>query len=350
MASGQPSVSPRFSREEGVKSLRWLIKRLLIGVGIILLTMTFTFFLVRLMPGNAVQYIISQMIRTSTMPLEQVYQQVEAIYGIDMDQPLLAQYFSYLWGLLRGDLGSSILYPQTPVMSIIAQAVPWTLFLVGSALLLSFTIGIGLGIVAAYRRGSRLDKGLTFTASILRAIPDFLLGIFLLYYLAAINPIFPFGGNYDIGATPGWDLKFIGSVLYHSLLPMIAFIITGFGGWMLNMRANTVSVLGDDYITAAKARGLSEYVLSTDYVGRNAILPLFTGLALSLGYMFGGVVFIETIFSYPGVGYYLFNAVSGRDYPVMQGAFLLITTSVILSNIIADLLYGWLDPRIREQS
>ncbi len=282
------------------------------------------------------------------MSLEQVYQQIEAIYGIDLNQPILTQYFSYLLGLVRGDLGKSILYPQTPVMSILAQAVPWTLFLVGTALLISFVIGVGLGIIAAYRRGTRLDKGLTLTASLLRAIPDFLLAVLLLYYLAALNPIFPFGGHYDIGVTPGWNLAFIGSVLYHSLLPILAFTLTNFGGWMLNMRSNTISVLGEDFITAGKARGLSETTLSVDYVGRNAILPLFTNLALSLGYMFGGVVFIETIFSYPGVGYFLFNAVSGRDYPVMQGAFLLITVSVILSNIIADLLYGWLDPRIRD--
>lgn len=328
--------------------MNWLLHRLITGLIIIVIAVTFTFFLIRLMPGNAVQYLISQLIQTATMPLEQAYQQVRAIYGIDMDLPLGKQYLQYIWGLAHGNLGNSILYPRTPVVSILAQAIPWTLFLVGVSTLLSFTIGILLGIVAAYRRNTLLDKGLTFTASVLRAIPDYLVAIFLLYYLAAINPVFPFGGNYDASVAPGWNLRFIVSVAHHSLLPIISFTITAFGGWLLNMRANTVSVLGDDYIVAARARGIKDRVLTLDYVGRNAILPLFTGLALSLGYMFGGVVFIETIFSYPGVGFYLMTAVTGRDYPLMQGAFLLITTAVVLSNIIADLLYGWLDPRTRE--
>lgn len=325
----------------------WIAKRIVTAVFMLWIVMTLTFFLIRFMPGDPAMYMTQQLIMGRTFTPEEINNLIRAYIGINPDEPMLVQYKGYLLKLLKGDLGTSFLFPKTPVKRIMAQAVPWTVFIVSLSLILSFIVGTSLGRTVAYRRGTRFDTWVTMVSSVLSAIPNYVTALLLLYFLGAILRIFPMRGAYDSSVQPGFTFEFMTNVLYHAALPVSAFIITAFGGWLLSMRANTISVLGEDYIMAAQAKGISDRRIMSAYVGKNAILPLFTNLTLQIGFMFGGSLFIENIFSYPGIGYYLSASVSGRDYPVMQACFLLLTVAVLFSNIVADLLYGKLDPRIR---
>ena len=199
----------------------------------------------------------------------------------------------------------------------------------------------------AYRRGTAFDSIMTGIATVCNATPNYILALFLLFYLAFATGWFPTHGAYDIDIEPGFTLEFISNALWHATLPIMAYVITQFGGWALSMRGSTISVLGEDYVVAAEARGLPKRRIMLSYVGRNAMLPLFTAFAIRLGYIFGGSTLIETIFSYPGVGWYLYTSINRRDYVLMQAFFLIITVAVILSNLFADILYGKLDPRIK---
>jgi peptide/nickel transport system permease protein len=187
-------------------------------------------------------------------------------------------------------------------------------------------------------------------ASILSSIPNYLLGIMLIIYLGVIWKLIPVSqmrGSLSPGVTPGFNLVFILDALKHAALPILTYVLTTVGSWMLTMKSSTISVLEEDYVTVARAKGLKEGRITTSYVGRNASLPLFTLLAISIGFVVGGSVLIETVFTYQGIGYILLQAVNKRDYTVMQGVFLIITLSVIFANFMADILYSWLDPRIQ---
>jgi peptide/nickel transport system permease protein len=187
---------------------------------------------------------------------------------------------------------------------------------------------------------------MTFIVSLLSSIPNYLVAIALIYFLTDLHPVFPLGGAYSARVDPGLNFPFINSVIAHAILPIAAYVITGFGGWALTMKGSVTTILGSDYVRAAQSWGLSKRRVTQSYIGRNSLLPMVTSLALSLGYMFGGSVFIETFFTYPGVGYYLVNAVNGRDYSLMMGCFILITIAVVVSNFAVDILYPLVDPRI----
>ena len=252
--------------------------------------------------------------------------------------------------LFHGDLGTSYRSKGTPVIKMIAKFLPWTLFSVGVSLLISFTLGILLGMIMAYRRESLLDHTLSTLASIFSAIPNYLVGMMILVFLGVQWKIFPITkmrGSMSPGMRPAFTWAFIKDIFYHASLPILTYVLTTIGTWMLAMKSSTISTLGEDYITVAKARGLPERRIVTAYVGRNASLPLFTQLAISIGFIVGGSALIEFIFVYQGIGQLLLSSINTRDYPVMQGVFLVITIAVILANFLADFVYGWLDPRIR---
>lgn len=325
--------------------MRWIIRRIILAFLTVYIVITITFFLVRLMPGNIIDMLLLEYQRMG-VPRELALAEIAALYNINLSEPIWMQYIRYVGSLLRGDLGLCYI-SRVPVADALLHALPWTVFLLSISITISFVIGVVLGMLMAYKRGGILDNALSTFASISYAIPNYILGLLLLYFFAIYYPIFPARGAYDINIAPGFTLEFISSVLHHSILPMLAYILTSVGGWMLAMRSSTVRVLGEDYVVAAEARGLKTSRIVTTYVGRNAIIPLFTSFAISLGYMFGGSVFIETYFSYPGIGQILGLAMSYRDYPLIQGGVLLITSAVVISNLIADLLYAKLDPRIR---
>jgi peptide/nickel transport system permease protein len=251
-----------------------------------------------------------------------------------------------MWNLLHLNLGESITSTGTPVTSLLAAAVPWTITMVLTGTVISFVVGVAAGVMAALLRDHWTGQAINLLSSLLHGIPQFLLAVLLALLFTTIWPIFPFGSPYSINLTPGFNLPFIGSLAWHGVLPVATYAISGYGGWALTMKSSVVSVLGDDFIIAARLRGISPSI-RWRYVARNAILPLFTGLTMALGFMFGGAVFVEDVFDYPGLGHLLLTAVGNLDYPTMDGAFALITAAVILANIVADLLYSVIDPRIR---
>lgn len=315
----------------------------------ILAATTITFALIRLLPGNPVDLRIDELMRDGTMTYEEARSQVSGLYAIELDVPIPQQYLTYLWNILHGDLGHSFLSAGTPVTAIILSVLPWTLFAVGTGLFLSFFVGIGLGLVAAYRRGSLLDKAVSTIGSIVSSVPNYLIAILLVLVLGIqlrLVPITQMRGAYTAGIEPGLTFEFIGDVLFHAALPITVFFLTHIGHWILSMRSATLAALEDDYVVAARARGLRDSRITTAYVGRNAVLPLVTQLAISVGFIVGGAVLIEQIFVYQGVGQRLVKAVAQRDYPLMQGILLLVTMSVVVANLVADLLYSKLDPRI----
>ena len=308
------------------------------------------FFLIRLLPGNPIQQMVSQLTSQMGMSQQEAYDQAAALFAIDLNKPLFAQYLDYLGNTLQGDLGRSIISPGATVSSIILKFLPWTIFSVGVGLILSFSVGILLGMLMAYRRDSLLDHALTVFASIFSSVPNYLIGLMIIVWLGIqwkLVPIAAMRGSLSPNTVPGLNWNFFADAFFHAALPIFTYFITTVGGWMLAMKSSTVSTLGEDYVTVAKARGLTDWRIITAYVGRNASLPLFTQLALSIGFIVGGSILIESIFIYQGIGLTLNNAISRRDYTVMQGIFLIITLSVVLANLFADLFYSWLDPRIK---
>ncbi len=327
--------------------MRFILRRGIFVLLTIFTVITLNFFLIRLMPGNPADYLLMQLIYERSIPVEEAYKLVQVYFSINLTRPLHEQYFEYIGSLLRGNLGTSLLSLNTPVSKIIALSLPWTVFLLSISIPISFAIGVILGMIVAYKRGGKIDSIYLAIASTMNSIPNYVYAIFLLFTLAVIARLFPLYGAYSTAVKPAFTFEFLSNVFYHAALPILSYILASFTGWGLAMRASTISVLGEDYVTAAKARGLSEKRIIISYVGRNAILPLFTSLVISLGYMMGGAVFIETIFSYPGIGYFLVQSINGRDYPLMQGCFLVLTVAVVTANFTADLLYSKLDPRIK---
>ncbi|HNT77114.1 MAG TPA: ABC transporter permease [Anaerolineae bacterium] len=308
------------------------------------------FFLVRLMPSNPIEVYINELIVQYSLPYAEARDQAASLFAIDLDAPLHEQYFDYMGQLLRGDLGTSLRSPGTSVMSIIARFLPWTIFSVGIGLLLSFALGVLLGMLMAYKRDAFWEPLVSGAASVLSSIPNYIVGIVLLVYLGVywgLVPIHKMRGSTTPGMQPGFTVEFIVDIFFHAALPILTYVLSSIGGWILSMKSSTMSTLGEDYVTIARARGLSEGRITTAYVGRNAMLPLITQLLISIGFVVGGSLLIESIFVYQGIGYRLLSALSTRDYPLMQGIFLMITISVVVSNLLADFVYGWLDPRVR---
>ncbi len=315
----------------------------------ILAVSTFTFFLVRLMPGNPVDVFIHDQITTYGQTYEQALEQARGLFALDLKAPLPVQYVQYLGNLMRGDFGQSILSPGTPVVAIIVRFLPWTLFSVGLALILSFALGVVLGMLMAYRRETWLDHTLTVFATVTTVIPNYLFGILLLVFLGVqtrVINIAAIRGSLSPGVQPEFSLAFVADALYHAALPIVTYVLATIGGWMLTMKASTLAILGEDHVLFARARGLPDRRIAAAYLGRNALLPLFTQLTIAIGFAVGGSALIEFVFNYQGIGFVLYDATVRRDYPVMQGVFLVITVSVVLANLLADLLYGWIDPRV----
>lgn len=343
-ASAPPTLRARLQNMRDSYAFRVIIQGILTAWA----ATTFTFFLVRLLPGDPVSIKMDQL-------MQQGYTSEEAaniavtLFRYDPDVPVLQQYVQYMGNLVRGDLGQSISSAGTEVTRIILRFLPWTLLSVGSALLISFTVGIILGTAMAYWRGSWFDNIMTAIASVLSGIPDYVYAIGIILIFGVQLQWFDVGdmrGGVDQDIDPGFTLAYIGSALKHALLPIITYVLATVGVWILSMKSSTISTLGEDYINVAKARGLSERRILFSYVGRNAMLPLVTRLAISIGFVISGSVIVERFFEYPGLGRALTLAVTTRDYTTMQGIFLVITIAVIASNILADLMLGWLDPRV----
>ena len=323
-----------------------VLKRVGSAVATLILVTLLTFVLIHNMPGDPLEQWAVEIVEAQGVTMENALKQVQAMYGYDPDEPLISRLATWLAGLLRGDLGQSLLY-KVSVNRMVVKALPWTLLILSVSLILSFTIGVLLGTIIAWKRKTALNPMVTAYAAFTGATPDYITALVLLIIFAINLDWFPVRGAYTIGLTPGFNWPFLKSVIHHAALPVLAYTFENAAAWALAMKGSAVSVLGEDYIMAARVRGLKERRIATFYMGRNAILPLVTSLAISLGTMVGGATFIETIFSYPGIGWFFGEAIIRRDYGMMQGLFLLQAAAVIFANLIADLLYTRLDPRIR---
>lgn len=321
----------------------YILKRAGFYLSIFWAAVTLNFLLPRLMPGNAATAVMA---RAQGQMSPQALQALEIAFGVNTHQSAIRQYFSYLFNTLRGHFGISFTYFPEPVSQVIGSTLPWTLFLIGFSTILSFVIGTGLGIYTAWRRGKRIADTLPIVFTLLASMPYFWVALALLYVLGFTLGWFPIAHSFNINQSLNWSLSSIGSVFYHAALPILSIVVTSLGGWMLGMRNNIISILSEDYITLAQMKGLPEREVVMSYGARNALLPQVTSFAMSLGFVVGGAVVTEIVFSYPGIGYALYQAVTNTDYPLMQAIFLIIVTAVLVANFLIDILYSRLDPRV----
>ena len=283
----------------------YFMRRIARALTIAFVVTTLTFFLIRLLPGNPIDVYVNQLVLEQGIPYHEAYDRAASLFAIDLNQPVLLQYFDYLASMIRGDLGRSILSPGTTVSSVIVRFLPWTIFSVGVSLMISFVIGILLGLVMAYRREGVLDQILTVFASITTSVPNYLIAILLVVWLGVqwgIVPIAQMRGSLSPGVEAELSLAFIKDVFFHASLPIFTYVLTTLGGWMLTMKSSTISVLEEDYVTVARAKGLKGSRIVSAYVGRNAALPLFTQVTIAIGFVVGGAALIETVFRYEGIG------------------------------------------------
>lgn len=323
----------------------FIARRLAFYVVAIWAAVTINFMIPRVMPGNAIASVLGRFPNLTP----QVVKALQAEFGFHPKGTILTQYFDYWNQVLHFNLGVSTSQYPTHVTTIIGQTLPWTLILVGVATVLSFAIGTLLGIFAAWRRGSSLDRALP-ALTLLQATPYFFLALLLIQLFAVVVHWLPYGQGYSLGLTTGFNWPFISSAIVHSILPALTIIATSIGGWMLQMRNVMLTTISEDYILVAQAKGLSTRRVMFTYGARNAVLPNIAGFALALGFVVAGALVMEIVFSYPGVGFTLYNAVTSNDYPLMQGIFLVIAIAVLSASFLADVAYVFLDPRARSRS
>jgi peptide/nickel transport system permease protein len=324
-----------------------LKKSILLALVTVWVALTFTFVLVRAMPGDILHSFALNIQNSQGISYDQAREQAKLLINWDPDQPVLEQYVTYVGNLAQGELGRSTTY-RIPVADILLAALPWTVFITFVSAGFSFVVGVSLGLWAAWKRGSWLDPALTFYATVTQAIPDFLIGVLLLLVFGIHLEWVPLRGAYSPETDPGFNPAFLSSVLYHGILPVLAFSIPAVGSWALSAKASATSVLGEDYLLVARAKGLKPWRILRDYLGRNALLPLVASLATTVGGLLGGSMLIETMFGYPGLGYFLAQSIGTRDYPLMQGIFLLTTMAVVTSNVTAEIISRRLDPRVSQ--
>jgi len=231
----------------------------------------------------------------------------------------------------------------------VLQALPWTLALVGITTILAFLLGTLIGLVSGWRRGGALDGVLPPLFVITSAFPYFWLALLAIWLFSLKLGWFPESGGYEVTTTVGWNWTFVSDAFTHSILPALTIIVTAIGGWILTMRNNMITVLTEDYVRMARAKGLKPWRIMWTYAGRNAILPNLVGFAMSLGFVVGGAILVEFVFNYPGVGWMFLQSVENQDYALMQALFLMITVTVLLAILAADVATAILDPRTRER-
>jgi len=323
--------------------MRYILRRLGFYAVAAWASITLNFFLPRLMPGDPASAIFA---RFQGQMTPEALDALRKAFGLT-DEPLIKQYITYLSHALRGDFGISIAYFPAPVTSVISTGLLWTLLLAGVATIISFGVGSLLGVTAAWRRGGRLDTLLPPALMFIYSFPYFWLAMLALFLFSFQLGWFPLRHAYSDALAPGPNFTFVGSILYHLVLPAGPILLVTVGGWMLGMRNTMIATNAEDYIVMAEAKGLGTNRIRTNYAARNALLPSVTAFGMSLGFLVGGALLTEVVFAYPGIGYTLLSAVQNLDYPLMQGIFLTITTFVLIANFLVDIVYVRLDPRVR---
>lgn len=330
-------------------SIKRLIQRLLFLVLVVWAASTITFFIPRISSKNPIRERFAALARTggfSPGDMEQIVAAFNTKFGLD--KPLLEQYFSYVSSIARFDLGVSLnQFPKT-VGQLIAESLPWTITLLLVTTILSFVIGNLLGAVAAWPRAPSWLRSLATPFVLLQGVPPVLLALFLLFFIAFRLKLLPLGSAYSTGIVPNWSFSFFLDVVKHQVLPAMALILSGVGGWVLSMRGMGVTIQGEDYVNFAEHKGLSGYTIFRNYYLRNALLPQITGFALALGSIVTSQLVIEQMFGLPGLGSVLDAAIRSNDFMVIYGIVLFIVIAVASLMMIVELIYPLLDPRIRE--
>src|SRR3954447_12527084 len=326
--------------------MRWLARRLAFYAFALWAALTINFLLPRLMPGDPIAGLLAHLNPSQLAANPGLIQTYQALLG-GGHHSIWHDYVTYLSRIVHFDFGISTSNYPTPVSEVIGRTLPYSIFLVGVAFLLAFVVGTGIGMLAAWRRGGAVDNVVVPTFMALGAFPAFFTALLALYFLGLKAGWFPIQHAYDSNLTPGLNATFLESAFRHAQLPILVIIVAYAGGWVLNMRTVMINTLGEDYVTMAQAKGLKDTRVMTLYAGRNAILPPLNGFAALFGSAVGGLVFIEYVFSYPGAGLTLQQAVLGRDYPLAQALLVVLSVCVIVANLIMDLLSLVLDPRLR---
>jgi peptide/nickel transport system permease protein len=318
-------------------------------LGFFLLTLwaviTINFLIPRIQPGDPAEIMV-QNIAGKDRQLDQA--QVAAMRALlgTPDGSLWQQYLQYWNELLHGNFGVSYTYFPFKVTEVIGQAFWWTAILVTVVQVISFLVGVLLGAFAAWRRNGKFDTTVTLVSTFFGSLQPFWIALLLLFFFGYTLGWFPTAGGYE-QSTPGFNLEFVYDVVSHAFLPALTLLVVGPVGWVLGMRNTMIMNLNEDYIKLARAKGLPDRVVALRYAARNALLPSVTGFALALGGVLGGAILVETVFDYPGLGRLMGEAVAAKDYPLLQALMLLTAVATLVANLIADLLYGVLDPRAR---
>ena len=322
----------------------YLLRRLCFFVVTLWAALTVNFFLPRLMPGNPA---LAMMARFHGRLNGAALHAMEVAFGINTGQNLVAQYFAYLGNCFTGNFGRSLTFFPETVRQVVLAALPWTVGLVGITTIIAFVLGTLIGIIGAWKRGGWFDSILPPIFIVLSAFPYFWIGLVFILVFSITLGWLPLGFGYTNGTRATLSWSFAADVLAHAVLPGFTIVLTSIGGWILTMRNNMIMTLGEDYVRMARAKGLSSSRIMLDYAGRNAILPNLSGFGMSLGFVVSGAILVEYVFSYPGVGYMMLQAVLNEDFPLMQALFLFITVAVLVAVLIVDGITVLLDPRTR---
>jgi len=323
--------------------MRYILRRLGFYLLTFFVSISLNFFLPRLMPGDPATIMFGRF--QGRLPPETL-QAMKIAFGF-VEGSLWNQYVTYLSHAIRFDFGISIYRFPAPVSMVISTGLAWTLLMNSVVLVVAFSLGTLLGILASWRHSGKLDSLMTPLLMFIGSFPYFWFAMLVLLVFSVNLGWFPWGHAYAYDLQPGWNLKFFGSVVTHLFLPACTIVIVSVGGWMLSMRNTMITTLDEDYVTMAEAKGLPQNRIMFRYAARNAMLPNFTSFGIALGFVISGALLTEVVFTYPGLGFLLFQAVTSQDYPLLQGLFLMITLAVLTANLLVDLLYVRLDPRVR---
>lgn len=318
----------------------FLFKKLIFMLVTLFIVITLNFSIPRIMPGNPITHL---MVDARLPPAARA----ALIERFSMDKSVFVQYVSYISNLLQGNLGLSFSHYPRHVSTIIMERLPWTLILLGTSTFLSSILGLFLGVISAWRHGEKIDVSIQASGLALWSMPIYWLGMLMLYFFGFQLGLVPLGGATSPRLSYPNPFEYGKDVLWHMVLPIATLTLGGFASNTLIMRGSMLEVVNEDYMITAEAKGLGERTVMWRHAARNAMLPMVTVIALNLAGIVGGAVFTETVFSYPGVGRLIYDAVLAHDYPLLQGSFLIIAITVLLANFFADIVYAYLDPRIK---
>jgi peptide/nickel transport system permease protein len=326
--------------------MRVILRRIGFYILTAIVAVTVDFMIPRVIPGNPVNAVLAKSQGQTITPA--TVRALELQFGAHTSEGLWGQYTHYWSGIAVGNLGISTSNGMVPVASVIRGALPWTLGLIGTATVLSFILGTLIGALVAWRRGTWLDNLLPAT-TFFQAAPYFFLAFLAIDVFAVKLGWFPAERATNIGDFPAVNWTYISDVLDHAILPALTIVVASAAGWIVGMRNVMITTMDEDYVLLAQAKGLPKHRVIW-YAARNAILPSISSFSLAIGFVVSGALLTEIVFSYPGLGSLLLNAVLDSDYPLLQGIFLVITIAVLLANLVADFVYVFLDPRTRQEA